>query len=75
MAQAKVTSKGQITVPAEVRERLGIVTGDLLEFVPDGSSYRLTKRIARSRIDRWVGCLQRLRGKDVDGLIERLRGR
>ncbi|MDQ6677369.1 MAG: AbrB/MazE/SpoVT family DNA-binding domain-containing protein [Acidobacteriota bacterium] len=31
-----VTSKGQITVPKRVRERLGLKAGDSLEFVTDG---------------------------------------
>jgi len=33
MATAVVSSKGQITIPAEVRERLGVTTGDRVEFV------------------------------------------
>lgn len=33
MATATVTSKGQITIPIEVRERLGIRTGTRVEFV------------------------------------------
>ena len=31
-ARAKLTSKGQITIPLEVRKRLGIRQGDLVEF-------------------------------------------
>ncbi len=33
-----VTSKGQVTIPRKIRERLGIVTGDKVEFemAPDG---------------------------------------
>ena len=31
-AAAKVTSKGQVTVPVEVRDALGIQTGDTLVF-------------------------------------------
>ena len=33
MATAILTSKGQITIPKEVRERLGVDTGDRVEFV------------------------------------------
>jgi antitoxin PrlF len=33
MASAAVTSKGQITIPIEVREELGLKTGDRIEFV------------------------------------------
>ncbi len=35
---AKITSKGQITVPAETRAELGVGPGDRLEFFkrPDG---------------------------------------
>jgi AbrB family looped-hinge helix DNA binding protein len=31
-AAAKVTSKGQVTIPAEVRRALGVVSGDQLVF-------------------------------------------
>lgn len=39
MATAKVTSKGQITIPLEVRTALGLETGSRVEFVAcsDGS--------------------------------------
>lgn len=39
MASAAVTSKGQVTIPREVRVKLGITTGDRLEFqvLPDGT--------------------------------------
>jgi AbrB family looped-hinge helix DNA binding protein len=33
MASATITSKGQITIPKHVRTRLGIGTGDRVEFV------------------------------------------
>jgi AbrB family looped-hinge helix DNA binding protein len=31
-ADATITSKGQITVPAEIREKLGVKAGDRLHF-------------------------------------------
>jgi antitoxin PrlF len=33
MTTATLTSKGQITIPASVREALGVETGDRVEFV------------------------------------------
>ncbi|CAM8625832.1 AbrB Regulators of stationary/sporulation gene expression [Burkholderiales bacterium] len=33
MTTATLTSKGQVTIPADVRQRLGVEAGDRLEFV------------------------------------------
>ena len=33
MALAKITSKGRITLPKEIRDRMGLKTGDEIEFV------------------------------------------
>jgi AbrB family looped-hinge helix DNA binding protein len=33
MTTATITSKGQVTIPKDVRTRLGIDTGDRVEFV------------------------------------------
>lgn len=39
---ATVTSKGQITIPAEIRRALGLVSGSRVAFVPTGTgSYEL----------------------------------
>lgn len=37
MATAIITSKGQITIPKSVRERLGVDAGDRVEFVESAS--------------------------------------
>ena len=40
MSTAVLTSKGQVTIPAEVRRRMGIDTGDRIEFVEvDGGGF------------------------------------
>jgi len=45
MPTATLTSKGQVTVPREVRQRLGLTAGSLLDFVPDDTGYRVTARL------------------------------
>jgi antitoxin PrlF len=49
---ATLTSKGQITMPAEVRENLGVEAGDKIVFerAADGS-YRILARKRRSILD------------------------
>ncbi len=39
---AKVTSKGQVTVPREIRRRLGVRAGDRLLFEEDEKGVRVT---------------------------------
>jgi antitoxin PrlF len=36
-AKSRITSKGQITMPKEVRDRLGLKPGDAVEFIEDGN--------------------------------------
>lgn len=43
--QAKVTSKGQITLPKAVRETLSIQTGDRIEFCVDEANHVVIQRL------------------------------
>jgi antitoxin PrlF len=44
-----ISSKGQVTVPQEVRNRLGLATGDKVDFVIEGD--RTVLRPSRSEED------------------------
>ena len=48
MVRATLTSKGQLTVPKEVRERLGLKSGDRVVFEFEGDSVRLKVERRRS---------------------------
>ena len=41
MIASKVTSKGQVTVPAEIRDKLGLREGDLLVYEFDEQTARV----------------------------------
>jgi AbrB family looped-hinge helix DNA binding protein len=42
--EAKITSKGQTTIPAEIRERLGLRTGDRIAFVETEEGFLIVPR-------------------------------
>lgn len=41
MDNAKVMAKGQVTIPKDVREVLGISSGDRITFIVEGKSVRI----------------------------------
>jgi AbrB family looped-hinge helix DNA binding protein len=59
----RVTSKGQVTIPLEVREKLGIVPHSEVEFEVHGKSARLVKVPAKRARSRGTDVVSRLRGK------------
>ena len=61
--KVRITSKGQVTIPQELRERFGLLPNTEVEFVatPDGKELRLMKSSKPSG-----------RGR---ALVERMRGR
>ena len=40
---SKITSKGQVTLPKEIRDQLGVRAGDSLVYEMDGKSVRVRK--------------------------------
>ena len=57
MASSTITSKGQITIPIEIRRRLGLRSGDRLEFL-FGSDGEVIVRPKRVRLESLFGILQ-----------------
>jgi AbrB family looped-hinge helix DNA binding protein len=74
MARARITSRGQATIPKDVQERLGLRPGDEVEFVEDESGYRIQKRAPASPFKRHRGYLKGLAGHDPGDLVEQMRG-
>ena len=42
---AKVMSKGQVTIPKNIRVALGVTTGDRVTFIVDGNSVRVMNSV------------------------------
>lgn len=74
---SRMTSKGQVTIPKEVRDDLGIRPGDDVQFVRDHGIVRIRKGSVDfdAAYKKWAGYLGDLGGQTVDELIEDMRGR
>lgn len=57
----RVTSKGQITIPIDLRERFGLLPDTEVEFVVDGDMVKIVAAKA-TRPDRGTRLVERLRG-------------
>lgn len=74
MITARVTSKGQVTIPKEVREKLGVRPGENIGFEERGGMLVITKVVVKSPFDKWVGRLDHLEGRRSDDLVKEARG-
>lgn len=62
----RLTSKGQVTIPIEIRERLGLLPYSEVEFEVDGDAVRIRK--ARRSTGRGTNLIARMRGAAKPGL-------
>jgi AbrB family looped-hinge helix DNA binding protein len=60
----KITTKGQVTIPVEIREKLGLFPNSEVEFEVTGQTVRIRKvRRAEGRGRRGKSIVERLRGR------------
>jgi AbrB family looped-hinge helix DNA binding protein len=77
----RITSKGQVTIPVEVREKAGLMPGTEVEFVVDGGNVLIKKAEGGKRESRGERAVRLLRGSatrklgmSTDELMILLRG-
>jgi AbrB family looped-hinge helix DNA binding protein len=59
----RITSKGQVTIPVEIRERLGLLPDSEVEFTVEGNTVRIRKARGRRAHGRGRSVVERLRGR------------
>ena len=74
MIVARVTSKGQVTIPKKVRERLGVHPGEDVGFEEKDGLLVVSKVVTKSPFEKWVGKLKHLKGQRSDDLVKEARG-
>ncbi len=70
-----VTSKGQVTIPKAIRERLGVKQGDQIEFVPeDGRTIVRRVRSGANPFSKYVGAMGTFKSrKEINAWLRELR--
>ena len=59
----RITSKGQVTIPAAIREKAGLLPDTEVEFVIDGDAVRIIRVAPRTEESRGQSLVRRLRGR------------
>jgi AbrB family looped-hinge helix DNA binding protein len=76
----RVSTKGQVTIPIEIREQLGLHPGTEVEFEIDGGTARLRRAEGQSRGEAIVahlrlhGAKAKLSGMTTDEIMALTRG-
>jgi len=71
----RVTSKGQITIPQDIRDKFGFLPGTDVDIVAEGNRALIVKSRRENMFFKWLG-RGKLRDKeDIDLMVHRLRGR
>lgn len=68
----RLTQKGQVTIPIEIRNYLGVLTGDDIEFIKEGTSVIVRKKMDYSPFNKYAGYSKT--DKTTDQIMEDLRG-
>lgn len=68
----RVTSKGQVTIPKSIREKLGIEPGDEVDFLDQGQTVSVIKtdeeKKQNRKLVRFETALEKWRGKGKSGM-------
>ena len=59
----RITSKGQVTIPQEIREKAGLLPNTEVEFVYEGGAVRILKAKAGKKPGRGAALVARMRGR------------
>lgn len=63
----RITSKGQVTIPVEIREHLGLLPHTEVRFEVEGNTVRIVRE-ERASAGRGQRLLERMRGRATSGM-------
>ena len=71
----KITSKGQITIPQEIRNKFGFMPGMDVEIIIEDNKALIVKNRHENQFIKWLGRGNKLNRRSIDHMVDQLRGR
>ena len=71
----KITVKGQITIPKDIRRNFGFLPGMDVNIIAEGNKVILVKNKYKNKFMTWLGRGAHQNRQDVDRAVDELRGR
>ena len=71
----KVTTKGQITIPQDIRNKFGFLPGIEVDILAEGDKALIVKSTRENMFLWWLGRGKLRSKKDIDHMVNKLRGR
>ena len=71
----RITSKGQITIPLEIRNRFGFMPGMEIDIVVEDNKALIVKSRQENRFLNWLGRGETGGQQRIDSMIDQIRGR
>jgi AbrB family looped-hinge helix DNA binding protein len=68
-----LSEKGQITIPKEIRDELGLIPGTVLDFIALRGKLIATKAMREDVTNKWRGRGKIPRGLSVDAYLRKIR--
>ena len=71
----RITSKGQVTIPQDIRNKFGFLPGMEVDVIAEGNKALIVKSRRENRFMNWLGRRKRRSKKEVDQIVDEIRGR
>lgn len=71
----RITIKGQITIPKDIRKKFGFLPGMDVDIVAEGNKVVLVKNRHENKFMKWLGSGRDQDKQSIDFMVDQLRGR
>ena len=72
---SKITKKGQITIPKEIRNKFGFHPGTDVRIITSGNEAHIVKNREKNMFLKWLGRGKKIDKKSTDLMVDQFRGR